>query len=196
MEKTDHGMQDGMKILMPLVAIAVITTLAFTLIYFPDCTPAYDKWTIRLIVMINWIPLILATIFWCCLRRNGMKTIITQHNDANRDLWQEMKEFENHAVLFDKSGGRGQSPEQWSAPLPGVTCGYAGGLGPENLAFELDRIHVAANGSPFWIDMEGKLRTGSDKFDLDHAKACLDIAGQYQRKYVIEPFFTKQRVTA
>lgn len=95
-----------------------------------------------------------------CLRRNGLKTIITQRNDANRDLWKALKGFDNHAVLFDKSGGRGQSPEE----------GWA----------------------PFWVDMEGKLRNEHDRFDIERAARCLEIAGQYERKYVVDEFFAKQ----
>lgn len=126
-----------------------------------------------------------------CLRRNPFKTIITQHNDANRDLWQALKGIDNHAVLFDKSGGRGQSPDSWAAPLPGVACGYAGGLGPDNLAVELPRVHAVANGLPFWTDMEGKLRDENDRFDLGRARQCLEIAGQFYREQVVASAFAK-----
>lgn len=116
-----------------------------------------------------------------CLLRNPGTTFITQYNDANRGLWESLAGIPNHAVLFDASGGRGRSPDTWRHPLPGVPCGYAGGLGPDNLATELPRIHAAAGGSRFWIDMEGKLRDEGDKFSLVSARRCLDIAGEFLR---------------
>lgn len=33
------------------------------------------------------------------------------------------------ACLFDTSGGRGILTKEWPKPIPGVFCGYAGGLG-------------------------------------------------------------------
>ena len=108
------------------------------------------------------------------LRRHPSKTIITQHNAANESLWRLLSEIPNHAVLFDESGGRGISPTSWPSPLPCKLCGYAGGLGPANLAIELPRIQLAAGKNPFWIDMEGKLRK-EDHFDLSSAQTCLSI---------------------
>jgi hypothetical protein len=55
-------------------------------------------------------------------------------------------------VLFDSSGGRGIERTSWPWPLPGHTCGYAGGLGPDNITRELPRIADAALGRPYWID--------------------------------------------
>ena len=76
-------------------------------------------------------------------------------------------------VLFDSSGGRGIERVRWPWPLPGHTCGYAGGLGPDNIVRELPRIAAAALGSPYWIDMEGKLRDERDRFSTERAKAVL-----------------------
>lgn len=77
------------------------------------------------------------------------------------------------AALFDRSGGNGISPKEWPKPLPNIFCGYAGGLGPENIAEELGRIsEVVPEGEPIWLDMESKIRT-DDKFDLTKVRACL-----------------------
>lgn len=99
--------------------------------------------------------------------------VITQHNDANDLVWKHLGGHANYVALFDASGGRGIECSAWPAPLPGIHCGYAGGLGPDNLATELPRILVAARRQPHWIDMEGKLRTPDDRFDLQRAAACL-----------------------
>lgn len=113
------------------------------------------------------------------IQRNPEKIHITQHNDVNKYLWHELRELDNHAVLFDESGGRGISPSNWSTPLPGKRCGYAGGLGLDNLEQELPRIAHAASKMPFWIDMEGKLRDNLDQFDLSVARQCLSMCSEF-----------------
>jgi phosphoribosylanthranilate isomerase len=50
----------------------------------------------------------------------------------------------NHAVLVDASGGRGLSPAEWVRPETTRPVGFAGGLGPDNLASELPRIAAVA----------------------------------------------------
>lgn len=121
-----------------------------------------------------------------CIRRNASKTIITQHNEANRRLWQHMAHLDNHAVLFDESGGRGKAPMNRGPHLELVSCGYAGGLGPDNLAAELRRIQMASGGLPYWVDMEGKLRNEQDQFDVERAAQCLDIAGRFFLDHVAD----------
>jgi phosphoribosylanthranilate isomerase len=109
--------------------------------------------------------------------------VITQVNDANAKL-AELLRWENcynHELLFDKSGGRGVSPQEWPVidHFTGNRCGYAGGLGPDNLATELPRIAQAANDWPVWVDMEGKLRDESDRFDGERARTCLELVRAY-----------------
>ena len=41
------------------------------------------------------------------------RVVITQANRANEGLWERLSDLPNHAVLFDASGGRGESPEGW-----------------------------------------------------------------------------------
>jgi hypothetical protein len=78
------------------------------------------------------------------IQRYPDKMLITQHNATNEGLCQLLNAVPNHAVLFDESGGLGISPTAWPYPLQGKLCGYAGGLGPDNLATELPRIQSAA----------------------------------------------------
>lgn len=105
------------------------------------------------------------------------KPIITQHNAANVHVHEDLGS-PVHQVLFDASGGRGTQPDSWPAPLPGKFCGYAGGLGPENVFAELDAIATACQGQRFWIDMESRVRTVQDVFDLD---ACAQVLTQVNR---------------
>lgn len=101
--------------------------------------------------------------------------IITQHNRANTNVVGMLRGQLRHCILFDASGGRGLQPEGWPEALQGQKCGYAGGLGPANIAIQLPAIATAAAGEPFWIDMEGKLRDDSDTLSLD---ACEKVAQQ------------------
>jgi N-(5'phosphoribosyl)anthranilate (PRA) isomerase len=74
-------------------------------------------------------------------------------------------------ILFDKSGGAGELPDSWPAAHPTLPCGYAGGLGPDNVVAQIQRIEAVCS-QPYWIDMEGRLRT-NDRFNLRAARAVL-----------------------
>lgn len=109
--------------------------------------------------------------------------VITQHNNANETLWKELEGFSNHAVLFDASGGRGLLGNQWPEPLSGVACGYAGGLGPDNLSEQLDRIAAVVQQGSMWVDMESSLRITSDgdRLDIDRCEDCLLVVSEWMR---------------
>jgi hypothetical protein len=109
-----------------------------------------------------------------CIARHPDVRFITQNNGANANVWLDLMDLPNHAILFDASGGKGLSADQWVAPLDGVNCGYAGGLGPINVAEELKKIQSVVGDASFWIDMEGKLRNADDWFDLTAAKSVLE----------------------
>lgn len=97
--------------------------------------------------------------------------VITQF-DANPDL-HDMIRRPAHQVLFDASGGKGILRKEWPKALPDYVCGYAGGLGPDNLRAELPRIAAVA-GPGYWVDMEGSLRDESDHFCVWKARLALD----------------------
>lgn len=97
--------------------------------------------------------------------------IITQHNYLNADLLKVRAP--NHALLIDGSGGAGKSPDEWVAPETDKAVGFAGGLGPDNLARELEKIQKVARRG-WWVDMESKLRT-DDWFDVTKALECVRI---------------------
>lgn len=86
--------------------------------------------------------------------------------------------------LFDASGGRGIETKDWPKPHEGrsgltMLTGYAGGLGPDNVAAQLKNIANVAKGSNIWIDMETKLRGDRDEFDLDKCEEVLKAVKEY-----------------
>ncbi len=98
--------------------------------------------------------------------------VITQHNANNSAISLDVTSW-RHEVLFDASGGQGVRPPQWPRALMKRACGYAGGLGPDNIAAELPRIQEAAAGRPYWIDMESGIRDARDRFDLSAVRKVL-----------------------
>ena len=106
------------------------------------------------------------------------KQVIVQHRSAK--AWPPTANFTSvgkHYVkfLYDLSGGRGAAPAKWPQHPGGDTLvGYAGGLGPENVLEVLAKIGCDG---PYWIDMEGNVRT-EDWFDLQKVESvCAQIYG-------------------
>lgn len=98
-----------------------------------------------------------------CERYPG-KVFITQHVQYNAHLADSG--IVNHALLIDASGGRGISPNAWIPPKSSRPVGFAGGIGPDNIMQELERIEpIMKDGA--WIDMESKIRDDDDWFDVD-----------------------------
>lgn len=88
------------------------------------------------------------------------------------------------AWLFDQSGGRGIEPGAWPKSHQTSQCGYAGGIGPDNVLDVLSRI----DSTDFWIDMESKVRDANDRFDLDAVeRVCATVYGQAARATLASP---------
>jgi hypothetical protein len=88
-----------------------------------------------------------------------VEQIIIQYDDVNNKLLEiALKHGINAAPLFDLSHGAGVLPKSWPKPVA-LYCGYAGGLSPENLEEQIQKIKKAARGRRYWIDAETKLRT-------------------------------------
>lgn len=91
---------------------------------------------------------------------------------------------EDVAWLYDCSGGRGVLPASWPfealPPAPGVPprlVGFAGGLGPDNVAEAVKTI--GADTLNYWIDMESRVRNGNDEFDLELCRqVCEAVYGK------------------
>lgn len=118
---------------------------------------------------------------------------IFQADGVNNDLLgdvlgiaEDSPRYFDGVILFDCSHGAGVSPESWPEPLYYESDvrmayhGYAGGLGPDNLAAEIPRIEAVADNCRTWIDMETKVRSDDDKtFDLAKVRQCLEICSPF-----------------
>lgn len=107
----------------------------------------------------------------CSLYPNHI--ILTQHNQKNNDLLEIT--HSNHSVLIDTSGGLGVSPKEWISPITDKFVGFAGGLSPDNIFSEFEKISKISK-TGFWLDLEGKLR---DKDDFFNISLAIDMANKF-----------------
>jgi hypothetical protein len=106
------------------------------------------------------------------------KEFIIQYNNNTKNAVNQLyNSGARFSVLYDASGGQGILPTSWSAPVyKSVPQGYSGGLSPENVSTNLDKIsYVVADNRPIWIDAEGKLKI-DDKFNIVRARQYIENA--------------------
>lgn len=111
--------------------------------------------------------------------------VIFQVDGVNNELFEWARHSPltmNVSALFDLSHGAGLLPDEWPRSIAGSYCGYAGGLSPENVSEQLDRIVEGVDG-PFWVDVETRLRSGDDRvFDLHKVESFLTAASEWARR--------------
>lgn len=106
-------------------------------------------------------------------------------NDGLIKPWCEEKQL--GSPLFDVSGGAGVLPKEWPEHWGGDSyCGYAGGLGPENVVDQLSGpIAGAAGDNRIWIDMETRVRSKNNaQFDLEK---CVQVLESVRPFIVAQP---------
>ena len=110
---------------------------------------------------------------------------ILSYNDSNKEvihyLYQEGLEFD---CLYDSSFGAGILPEK-RLPLiyPDVCQGYAGGLSPQNVLIELNKINkVLAEGEMFYIDAQKGLEDDDGHLSLEKCNLFLKRASKWAEK--------------
>ena len=88
-----------------------------------------------------------------------------------------------------RCGRDGVLPDKWPEPN-GDYCGYAGGLSPDNLAEQLEKIDKAITNKDggfyaIWIDAETHLRSpDNQRFDLDKVVKFLETSEPWVIKEV------------
>lgn len=110
-------------------------------------------------------------------------SLIFQMDNVNNSLLHEAKEMGIVGnPLFDLSGGAGILPSSWPK-AEGFYTGYAGGLSPDNVAEQIEKIKQVAGDARIWIDVERRVRSDDDsKFDLDKVTRFLEAAEPYVTK--------------
>lgn len=119
--------------------------------------------------------------FFSILKSGEGKDFIFQIDEKNNELYRSaIQEGVNAYPFFDLSGGAGLLPEKWDTPLDSKYCGYAGGLGPDNLDEQLEKINKIIGDRTIWVDMETKVRSDDNKkFDLDKVRSCISIVKEW-----------------
>jgi phosphoribosylanthranilate isomerase len=120
----------------------------------------------------------------------GPGQLIFQMDNVNNSLLKQARTIDINAVaLFDLSGGAGILPNSWPKPECCYTgecyyTGYAGGLSPDNVAEQIEKIKLVAPGEQrIWIDCERRVRSEDDsKFDLEKVARFLENAEPYVTK--------------
>lgn len=112
------------------------------------------------------------------------KEFIFQIDNINSDRLLNLADISTYKFkysgLFDLSHGSGILPEKWPELITGVKCGYAGGIGPDNIKDQIELINSKVGKIDTWIDMETKVRSSNDMvFDTDKVEKCLQIASEY-----------------
>jgi hypothetical protein len=103
------------------------------------------------------------------------KEFIFQYDEVNdAQLMAAHRAGVKCSALFDLSHGAGILPEKWPLPMEGIKCGYAGGIGPNNIVEQVVKILPLVKGLESWIDMETKIRAENDQlFSLLKVQECL-----------------------
>lgn len=87
--------------------------------------------------------------------------------ESDIDGWPDVRNFAPRAdrmlpFLFDRSAGHGSESRVWPEPPDGRLVGYAGGLGPHNVARYAGKLAETRPFARFWLDMESGIRERMD----------------------------------
>lgn len=88
------------------------------------------------------------------------------------------------SYLLDGSGGRGiDTPVRILEVPEEIHIGYAGGIGSDNVEYKLRSLLSHPSNNVFWIDMESRVRTEDNKFDLDEVEKVLEISDKVLKEF-------------
>jgi hypothetical protein len=112
---------------------------------------------------------------------------ILQKNEETKPLWEGLLNLDsepagkagylpkNVSMLLDESKGTGVLASSWPSPPEEYEIGYAGGIGPRNIAKVLEDVLDAGNGRAIWIDMESSLRSKKNDKDIFDMDKCYEV---------------------
>jgi hypothetical protein len=119
-----------------------------------------------------------AAIDW--IARHRHKQFIFQLDQVNDHIFDAASYCKlSVAGLFDCSHGAGTLPDQWPMVCDNRKYGYAGGLGPANVVEQVNTLNRLRLGpglleTPYWIDMEGRVRDEEEHLDLVKVRKVLE----------------------
>lgn len=116
------------------------------------------------------------------LKQFKCEQFIFQFDGVNDALWTAALSIGyDVAPLFDLSGGAGLLPTEWPKPIAPY-CGYAGGLSPANVVWQLAKIKDKVGNARIWIDVETHVRSADDaRFDLGKVEAFLSRVEAFKK---------------
>ncbi len=121
-------------------------------------------------------------ILYRSIARFPYQRFIFSYNESNANFIQELYQTDlKFDLLYDNSFGEGILPNTYPAPrFDDVLQGYAGGLSPDNITEELNKISkvIPCNGD-FFIDAEGKLKGDDRHFSLKKCRRFLETASKW-----------------
>lgn len=108
--------------------------------------------------------------------RQLTRQYILQLPDTTHELVNQCVNAGLDAVPFcDCSCGVGVLPEKWKEAKHPYT-GYAGGLSPDNLTENLEKIEQVCGPGPIWIDVETNVRNDKNELDIGLVRRFLETA--------------------
>ena len=109
-------------------------------------------------------------------QQNDQEFILPYNEKVAPQIEQLKSTGAKFSLLFDASYGAGIEPKKWQSPAyKDIPNGYAGGLGPGNIAKNLNKINkVVPENYETWIDAEGRLRDTYTTFSFS-----LNLAERY-----------------
>lgn len=151
--------------------------------YLSGCETMFQR------TQLNWhgeeqLPIVGSNVFYSFmfLQNDGWEPeVIFQLDGANDHLFVNAGRLYRVSGLFDCSHGAGVMPTSWPISRGDIRCGWAGGLGPDNVVEEFQKIQKKAI-QPFWIDMETKLFNDKNEFDLTKCRSVLEQIEGYMVK--------------
>lgn len=112
------------------------------------------------------------------VKDRNWQSVIFQLDNVNEILPEMLKrKLTNVSGLFDLSHGAGILPSSWPEARKDVYLGYAGGLSPDNVVEQCEKIAEVVGDEKVWIDAETHLRSPDNRtFDLDKVEEFLEKA--------------------
>lgn len=112
-------------------------------------------------------------LFLKSIKNLEVKNFIFQQDGINDHLLDKSIELGiNASPLYDKSGGNGIIPDKWPEAKYKFN-GYAGGLTPDNVIDQIEKIKLSARDKMVWLDVESGVRS-NNSFDLDKVNNFLE----------------------